>query len=56
MSSEVDLLSANCQGSQHKNKFIDVLNDLENIDASIFCLEDTHWTESDAKRIKSVWK
>ena len=56
MSSDVGVLSANCQGLRDKNKCCDVLNYLENLNASVFCLQDTHWTDYDAKRLKSIWK
>ena len=56
MSSEIGVLSANCQGLRDKNKCCDVLNYLENLNASVFCLQDTHWTECDIKRLKNVWK
>ena len=56
MSSEIGVLLANCQGLLDKNKSRDVLNYLENLNASVFCLQDTHWTECDTKRLKNIWK
>ena len=56
MSSDVGVLSANCQGLRDKNKCCNVLNYLENLNASVFCLQDMRWTDYDAKRLKSIWK
>ena len=56
MSSEIGVLAANCQGLRDKNKCCNILNYLENLNASVFCLQDTHWTECDIKRLKNVWK
>ena len=34
----------------------DVLTYLEKLGAGIFCLQDTHWLDSDIPSIKQIWK
>ena len=50
------VLSANCQGLQNREKRVDVLNYLSKTNASIICLQDTHWSSKDEPIIRSIWK
>ena len=47
--------SVNCQGLRDFKKRYDVLEYLHNSDASIFCLQDTHWLSKDINLIKQTW-
>ena len=51
----IKVLSANCQGLRDKKKRIDVLHYLENLNGSILCLQETHWTDKDIRCIKNLW-
>ena len=53
---ELVVLSANCQGLQDRKKRQDVINYFGQTNASIICLQDTHWTESDESIVKFMWK
>ena len=55
MSNRIKLLSANCQGLGDVTKRVDVLNYLDQLKGDIICLQDTHWTEKDIKKIKNLW-
>ena len=50
------VLSANCQGLQNRHKRVDVLHYFAKTNASIICLQDTHWTPKDESIIRSIWK
>ena len=52
----IKVLSANCQGLRNKEKRFDVLSYLREQSASIICLQDTHFTESDARYLKNAWE
>ena len=56
LSSEISVLSANCQGLRDANKCTDVLNYLQNLNSSIICLQDTHWVEKDLKALSKLWQ
>ena len=56
MTNSIKVLSVNCQGLQGMQKRHDVLTYLENLGAGIFCLQDTHWLDSDMPLIKQIWK
>ena len=49
------VLSANCRGLRDFKKRIDVLNFFKAKNASIICLQDTHWLSNDDKKIKMIW-
>ena len=56
MSNSIKLLSANCQGLGDYMKRLDVLNYLYQTKCDIFCLQDTHWTKNDLKKILNIWQ
>ena len=45
------ITSANCRGLQDSKKRKDVFNYLREFTSSIFCLQDTHCTDSDEKSV-----
>ena len=45
----------NCQGLGGKDKRKDVLNYLKQRKYSIYCLQDTHFTEGEEKYIRTQW-
>ena len=47
--------SLNCRGLQDKKKKVDVLDFLKTTNSNIICLQDTHWTKSDERNIKTIW-
>ena len=51
MTNSINVLSVNCQGLQRMQKR-HVLTYLEKLGTGIFCLQDTHWTDSDIPSIK----
>ena len=51
----IRVLSANCQGLGSKEKRADVLSYFKEQNASIICLQDTHWTERDIKSLRTIW-
>ena len=53
---ELSILSANCQGLRNMKKCTDVLNYFQNLNSSIICLQDTHWTEKDLKLLNKLWQ
>ena len=55
ISSELKIISFNCQGLRDTKKRIDVINYLSNIGADIICLQDTHWLTADKKIIQKLW-
>ena len=52
----IEVLSVNCQGLQDMQKRHSVLIYLEKLGTGIFCLQDTHWLDSDIPSIKQIWK
>ena len=52
---DLKILSVNCQGLNNKNKLQDVLSFLKNKACNIYCLQDTHFTNSCEKDIYNVW-
>ena len=56
LSSAITVLSANCRGLGDPVKCRDVLNYLQGLNADIICLQDTHWTKSELRKIKSIWQ
>ena len=56
LSNELSILSANCQGLRDVNKCTDVLKYLQNLNSSIFCLQDTHLVEKDLKLFSKLWQ
>ena len=53
---ELLVLSANCQGLQNRLKLTDVIDYLGKTNASIICLQDTHWTSKDEPILRAMWK
>ena len=51
----IKVLSANCQGLGSKEKRTDVLSYFKEQNASIICLQDTHWVEKDIKNLRTLW-
>ena len=51
----IKVLSANCQGLGSKEKRNDVLSFFKEQDASIICLQDTHWVERDYNNLRTLW-
>ena len=51
----IKVLSENCQGLRSKEKRFDVLSYLREQNASIICLQDTHWVQSDIRDLKNAW-
>ena len=50
------ITSVNCRGLHDSRKRKDVFNYLRNLKSSIFCLQDTHCTESEKKKsVYSQW-
>lgn len=54
LSNALVVLSANVRGLQEKNKCRDVLDYINNLNANIICLQDTHWVESDLRKLKAM--
>ena len=55
LSNTITILSANCRGLADSSKCRDVLNYLQSLNADILCLQDTHWTKSELRKIKLIW-
>ena len=55
MTEHIILASLNCQGLGDKNKRKDVLNFLKQKKYSIYCIQDTHFTEKEEKYIRTQW-
>ena len=55
LNENIVVLSANCQGLRDFKKRSDVLDYFKSKQASIICLQDTHWVNNDEKQIKSTW-
>ena len=51
----VDIISINCQGLGCYKKRKDVFNYLHNLNANIYCLQDTHFTSDIENQIISEW-
>ena len=54
LSNTLVVLSANVRGLQEKNKCRDVLDYINSLNANIICLQDTHWVESDVRKLKAM--
>ena len=52
---EITICSFNCQGLGGREKRKDVLNFLKQKNYSIYCLQDTHFTEKEENYIRSQW-
>lgn len=52
---ELKILTYNAQGLGGISKRTDVLDYLKNMNFDIYCLQDTHFTESDEKLIRNLW-
>ena len=55
MDDHIIISSFNCQGLGGKEKRKDVLNYLKQKHFSIYCLQDTHFTEKEEKYIRAQW-
>ena len=55
MTEQIILSSLNCQGLGGKDKRKDVLNFLKQKKYSIYCIQDTHFTEKEEKYIRTKW-
>ena len=51
----IHVLSANCQSLQNIQKHTDVLTYLKETNASIVCIQDTHWVKRDISKMKAIW-
>ena len=49
------IVSMNCRGLGYQQKRKDTFNFLRNKGASIFCLQDTHFTANDCNYIRAQW-
>ena len=56
MAEQITFCSLNCQGLGGKDKRKDVLNFLKQKQYSIYCLQDTHFTEKEEKYIRTQWE
>ena len=52
--SDLKIISANCQGLRDKHKRRDVCDFLNNLNANIICLQDTHLTHQDENDLKNL--
>ena len=52
--SDLKIISANCQGLRDKLKRTDVCEYLNNLNANIICLQDTHLTQQDENDLKNL--
>ena len=55
MGEKITIISMNCQGLGGKDKRKDVLNYLKQRKYSIYCLQDTHFTEKEENYIRTQW-
>ena len=55
MGDSIVIVSMNCQGLGGKDKRKDVLNYLKKNKYSIYCLQDTHFTEKEENYIRTQW-
>ena len=55
MAEDIVIATMNCQGLGGKEKRKDVLNFLKQKKYSIYCIQDTHFIESEEKFIRSQW-
>ena len=51
----INILTMNCRGLQDMGKRKDVFHYLREKNASILCLQDTHFSEKDYKFARAVW-
>ena len=54
-STDLKVISANCQGLRDSKKRLDVLSYFADIGPDILCLQDTHWLTDEVKLIKQTW-
>ena len=52
---EVKIMSVNCQGLGDLGKRLDIFKYLKDMSYSIYCLQDTHFVETQEKNIHSQW-
>ena len=55
MSSHIRIISANCQGLRDASKRTDVIKYLEDLQANILCLQETHWLKNEEKMLSKTW-
>ena len=55
MNSYVRIISANCQGLRDASKRTDVINYLEDLQANILCLQETHWLKNEEILLSKIW-
>ena len=55
MAEQITITSLNCQGLGNNDKRKDVLNFLKQKKYSIYCLQDTHFTEREENYIRAQW-
>ena len=55
MDNNIKIVSLNCRGLRDLNKRKDVLNNLRDLKANIYCLQDTHFTEADTDTVRVQW-
>jgi len=55
MTSNLNIVSLNCRGLNGKLKRLKVFNYLKELNANIYCLQDTHFTPDMYKTIYSEW-
>lgn len=53
--SKLKLVSLNCRGLQDYIKRKDVFKNIRESNASVYCIQDTHFTEDDENAIYSQW-
>ena len=53
--SNIKIMSLNCRGLGNWQKRKDVFNHIRDKKFSIYCLQDTHFTEKDKSTIRSTW-
>ena len=55
MTNDITICSFNCQGLGGRDKRKDVLNFLKQKKYSIYCIQDTHFTEKEEQYIRTQW-
>ena len=55
LNNPIVVLSANCQGIRNSSKRLDVIKYLQDMNAQIICLQDTHLTEADNEKFRNIW-
>ena len=54
--SDLKVISANCQGFRDFKKRNDVLNYFADNRPDILCLQDTHWLTDEHQLVKKIWQ